>query len=93
MGTIEQQIEEIILNEVENGSDFTFAEDATRKIVALFPRWTSVKDGLPKKTGDYLVRGDDDFYPKGMRFAYFTQFKTWAGYSGRVTHWQPLPKT
>ena len=92
MSDIQERIEEIISYEVQYGSDFTYAKDAGNKIMALFPQWIDVKDELPKKSGDYLVRGNDTFHPKGMRFAYFTQDKFWAGYAGKVTHWQPLPK-
>ena len=89
---LRNEIEEIILYEAQYGSDFTYATDASNKIMALLPQWIDAKKNPPKKSGDYLVRGTDTFYPKGMRFAYFTTNKLWTGYSGVVTHWQSLPR-
>lgn len=92
MSDIQERIEEIISYEVQYGSDFTYAKDASNKIIKLLPQWTDAKKSPPKKSGHYLVRGNDTFYPKGMCFAYFTQTKHWAGYHGVITHWKPLPE-
>lgn len=55
--------------------------------------WTSVKDSLPKKKGDYLIYNTDGIV---WPYWYNPENKKWydnCGYlTESVTHWMPLPK-
>lgn len=66
---------------------------------AKVPRWISVKERLPEKEGDYLVRkvhsySDNDGYSK-IDVCIYCKMRDpeWIGCGSlcKVTHWMPLP--
>lgn len=64
------------------------------------PRWISVKDGLPEKTGMYLAHlvhsysNEDEYSCVTVCFFDLNARPKWAieGRLYKVTHWMPLPK-
>jgi len=58
--------------------------------------WISVKDGLPDKSGYYLIASKNPYRGRqnGVDVSYYQhKAQNWkATYNPDVTHWQPSPK-
>ena len=86
----------IVWDVLEGVTDTICDEEA----VEAAPRWISVKDGLPEKTGMYLAHlvhsysNEDEYSCVTVCFFDLNARPKWAieGRLYKVTHWMPLPK-